>query len=145
MLSDLPGVVTVVASEADGAPEMAWGDSFFYYDPDDSIPPDKRWPFATIVIQNYPGFDEQSKLDRPDVFRLNLNVGRDRFEQLLGFPPSAFDDHRDEFDYAALDRVIPHPLYGQQGWVSVVVPGADTGGLVAELITHAHRWAQRHS
>ena len=29
----LPGVTVVTASEAGGAPEVAWGDSFFYYDP----------------------------------------------------------------------------------------------------------------
>jgi hypothetical protein len=29
----LSGVVAVTASEATGAPEVSWGDSFFFYDP----------------------------------------------------------------------------------------------------------------
>ena len=30
LVAALPGVVVVTASEAGGAPEVAWGDSFFY-------------------------------------------------------------------------------------------------------------------
>jgi hypothetical protein len=37
-LTDLPGVAVLTAGPANGAPEVAWGDSFFYYAPDDSIP-----------------------------------------------------------------------------------------------------------
>ena len=43
----LPGVDVLTASEATGAPEIAWGDSFFYFDPDRDIPGDRRFPFAT--------------------------------------------------------------------------------------------------
>jgi hypothetical protein len=37
-VASLPGVVVVTASRANGAPEVAWGDSFFFYDPDGDIP-----------------------------------------------------------------------------------------------------------
>ena len=73
----LPGVDVLTASEATGAPEIAWGDSFFYFDPDRDIPGDRRFPFATIVTKDYPGFDEASNVDREGVFRLNASVGRD--------------------------------------------------------------------
>jgi hypothetical protein len=33
-VSGLPGVVTVTASEENAAPAAAWGDTFFFYDPD---------------------------------------------------------------------------------------------------------------
>jgi Family of unknown function (DUF6194) len=141
-LSDLPGVVTTVASKENGAPEMAWGDSFFFYDPEDAIAADRRFPFATIVIQDYPGFDTESNLARPGVFRLNLSIGRSRFVELFGFPPASFDDHRGEFDFAELDRVIPHPLYGQQAWVSVLVPGEGTRDQLPGLIAHAYQRAK---
>ena len=45
----LAGVAVTVASEDNGAPEVAWGDSFFFYDPDGDLPDDRRSPFATIV------------------------------------------------------------------------------------------------
>ncbi len=131
-------MVALTAGQDNGAPEVAWGDSFFFYDPDDNIPADRRMPFATIVIKDYPGFDVASDLDRPGVFRLNLAIGRERFEELFGFAPAAFPAHRDAFDFTVLDRVIPHPVYATQGWVCTLVPGERTTDQVTALIAHAH-------
>ena len=139
-LSDLPGVVAMTASQESGAPEVAWGDSFFYYDPDGGG--DRRMPFATIVIKDYPGWDTESNLDRPGVFRLNLAVGRAHFEQLFGFPPAEFETHQSEFDFTVLDRPIPHPTYAKQGWVSILVPGEHTKDQLPDLISHAHQRAK---
>ena len=141
-LSDLPGVVVVTAGPDNGAPEVAWGDSFFFYDPGSSIPADQRFPFATIVIKDYPGFDTASRLDRPGVFRLNLAVGRERFEELFGFAPAGFASHEQAFDFTVLDRVLPHPVYARQGWISVLVPGDQTEDQVSALIHHAHQRAK---
>ena len=41
-IAGLPGVAAVKASEAIGAPEVAWGDSFFFYDPEGDQPADRR-------------------------------------------------------------------------------------------------------
>ncbi|GAA3394360.1 DUF6194 family protein [Cryptosporangium minutisporangium] len=126
-MSLLPHVTTVVADEAGGAPESNWGNYFFLIDDD------RMRPFASIVIRNMPGFDEESQLDRQGVYRLNLNVGREEFERLFGFPPREFEARRGEFDFAALDEVIPNPIYGAQGWVSVLNPNrtlSDVIGLV---------------
>ena len=143
-VAGLAGVVTTTADEANGAPESAWGDSFFFYDPDGNTEPDNRWPFATIVVSDYPGFDESSKLHRPGVFRLNIDVGRAAFAQLLGYPPAAHADHADEFDYAALDRLLPHPAYATQAWVSILNPD-QTRSQAQALLTQAHaRAAARH-
>jgi uncharacterized protein DUF6194 len=144
-LTDLPGVVMTTATEANGDPEVAWGDSFFFYDPDDNIPADRRMPFATIVVSDYPGFDVASNLDRPGVFRLNLAVGRARFEDLFGFPPAEFPEHERVFDFTVLDQVIPHPAYAKQGWISILVPGERTSDQVPVLIGYAHERARdRH-
>lgn len=142
-LAGLPGVVTLTAGPDNGAPEVAWGDSFFYYDPENIDPNWQTLPFATVVVNDYPGFDTASNLARPGVFRLNLSVGRTRFEQLLGFLPAAFDERQDSFDYAAFDTVVPHPVYAKQSWISIVVPGERTESQVGELIAHAYGRAKR--
>ena len=144
-IGGLPGVVVQTAGPGDGSPEVAWGDSFFFYDPDDAGPTARRFPFATIVTKDYPGFDTASRLDRPGLFRLNLPVGRERFTALFGFAPADVEDHRDEFAFDAPDRLVPHPVYGRQGWVSVVVPGPSTDTQVRELVAHAYEQARgRH-
>jgi hypothetical protein len=140
-LTELPGVVAVTAGQANGAPEVAWGDSFFFYDPD-NIPTGRRFPFATLVTKDYPGFDTASNLDRPGVFRLNLAVGRAYFEQMFGFPPAAFATHENAFDFTVLDRPLPHPVYAKQGWVCILVPGEHTKDQVSALIIHAYQRAK---
>jgi len=143
-VSALPGVDVLTAGEENGAPEAAWGDSFMYYDPDLNIPADRRFPFATIVVSDYEGFDTESNLNRPGVFRLNINVGRQQFEQLIGHPPAAQPQHQGDFDYAVLDTVLPHPAYGVQGWVSILNP-AQTAEQARSLLADAHtRAVARH-
>ncbi len=142
-VSGLTGVATVTASEAAGAPEVAWGDTFYFYDPDGDVPADRRLPFATVVIKDYPGFDTASNLGRPGVSRLNINVGRAVFEKLIGYPPAAHAEHEAEFDYAAIDRVIPHPLYAVQSWVAILNPGEKTGAQALDLLSGAYERAVR--
>ena len=145
IVAALPGVVVQTPGPGSEAPEIAWGDSFFFYDPDAVGGEARMFPFATVVTKDYPGFDESSRLDRPGAFRLNLNVGRERFTELFGFAPSAFAEHHDGFDYAADDVLVPHPVYGQQAWVAVVNPGPATQEAVRELVAVAHaRAARRH-
>ena len=143
LVTAMPGVVAVTASEENGAPPVAWGDTFFFYDPDAAGGEARRMPFATIVRNDYEGFDVRSELSRPGVFRLNVGVGRERFEDLVGHAPAAHERHHDEVDYAALDRLLPHPVYAAQGWVAIVCPGARTGALARTLLAEAHARARR--
>ncbi|MEU7908787.1 DUF6194 family protein [Actinoplanes sp. NPDC049118] len=135
----LPGTEQLVAGEESGAPEGAWGDRFYY------VGPDRRQPFATIVEHDVPGFDEASRLDRPGVFRLNLDLGRAAFESLFGFPPKDFEDHREDFDFARLDTWIPHPGYALYGFASIVMPGPQLLPELDRLLAIAHaRAVDRH-
>lgn len=140
----LPGAAVVTAGEGTGAPEAAWGDSFFFYDPD-GMPEARRLPFATVVVKDYEGFDTSSDLNRPGVFRLNVAVGRERFEAELGYAPAEHAGRAAGIDHAVLDEVIPHPVYAAQGWLSIVCPGPRTDEAARALIAHAHRRAaDRH-
>ena len=62
----------------------------------------------------------------------------------FGFRPADFPAHEDAFGFAVLDHLIPHPVYGKQGWVSVLVPGEQTEDQVRSLISHAHQRARIH-
>lgn len=114
----LPGVAQVIASEEGGAPEIAWGDRFFF------AGADRMRPFATVVTRDVPSFDELSRLDRPGVFRVNVELGRSAFEEVFGFRPAEVPARLAGFDVAAADVLVPHPAYGTRGWASVVAPTA---------------------
>jgi Family of unknown function (DUF6194) len=140
-VTGLPGVVAVTADEASGAPGVAWGDSFFTYEPGgDTL---SRMPFATIVTKDYDGFDTASHLDRPGVFRLNVAVGRARFEDLVGYPPAEHAGRFAGVDHTVIDELIPHPAYASQSWVAILNPGEATGALARSLLTDAHGQAVR--
>jgi hypothetical protein len=131
----LPGTVAVTAGEDTGAPEAAWGDTFFFYDPDDGGPEARKFPYATIVVHDYEGFDTASDLNREGVFRLNLWVGRELAGTYAG----------GQTDYTVTDRVIPHPVYAAQGWVSILNPGPATDEAARSLFAQAHAAAaERH-
>jgi hypothetical protein len=126
------------------------GNSFFFYNPDSSVPPDHRFPFVTIVTSDI--YDQFSNLDRPSVFRLNIGIGKQTFRSLFGTPklPSDRDgaaqngdgDQYSDYDFTALDQVMPHPVYGRQYWVSVLNPGEQTfEAKVRPLLAEAHELA----
>ena len=142
-VSGLPGVVTLTASEENGAPAAAWDDTFFYYDPEGNIAENQRLPFATVVTHDYAGWDTESELDRDGIFRVNIASGRSGFEQLLGYAPAEHAAHHDEYDYAATDTLIPHPTYAAQGWVSILNPAEQTSKHLRKLLDDAHRLAGR--
>lgn len=135
------GVDVVVASQESGSPEVAWGDTFFFYDPDRELSADHRFPFATIVTKDYGDFDCASNLNRPGVFRLNIGVSRETYRSLFGQPPStseADDVAGTSHDFTARDRLMPHPVYGKMFWVCVLNPSAQTFRPVQPLLAEAH-------
>lgn len=115
------GVDVVIASDA----------SFFFYNPDRALPPDHRFPFVTMVRSD--AYDQFSNLNRPSVFRLNIGIGKQTFRSLFGppKPPSGRDnaaesgDNSGDYDFTALDQVMPHPVYGRMYWVCVLNPSGE--------------------
>jgi hypothetical protein len=105
----------------------AMGAAFF------SLDPEKHWPnFATIVTTDEHDDGTPSQLSRPGVFRLNIGVGRATFERIAD--PSGADP-----DYAAFDRLLPHPVYAKQLWISILNPSDATfQDVVVPLLTEAH-------
>ena len=81
----LDGVLILRPGPGDGSPEIAWGDTFFYYSPS-GVVPQRTQPFATIVTKDYPG-DDESELDGPEAFRVNVAAGKEAFVRWTGHSP----------------------------------------------------------
>lgn len=136
----LPEVGVLRAGPENGAPEAAWGDVFFFHEPDGDPARRRPMPFATVVVKDYPGFDTDSRLDRPGVFRVNVCVGKELFEELVGHSPAthaAPATPAEAADPAQADRIMAHPLYAAQAWVAVVCPGEATSARLRELLSAA--------
>ena len=94
---------------------------------------ESHWPnFATIVTTDEHDEGTPSQLSRPGVFRLNIGVGRETYERHVG--PLT------DPDYAALDRVLSHPVCAKQRWIAILNPGRQTWDeIVKPLIAEAHQ------
>lgn len=108
---------TVIAS--------AMGATFFSLD-------ESHWPnFATIVTTDEHDMGEPSRLSRPGVFRLNIATRKPTFQRLVGGMENP--------DYSVLDRILPHPVYAKELWVSVLNPSRRTFEQhVKPLIAESH-------
>jgi hypothetical protein len=108
------------------------GTNFYFYNPDSNVPPDHKFPFVTLVTSDL--YDQFSNLSRPSVFRLNIGIGKQTFRSLFGTPslPSDRDgapvsgQAASDYDFTALDQVMPHPVYGMTYWVCVLNPSDQT-------------------
>lgn len=100
---------------------------------------EKHWPnFATIVWTDEHDEGAPSKLSRPGAYRVNIGVGKETFQRLVGSST--------EPDYAAFDRILPHPVYAKQRWISILNPShATVRDTVLPLLTEAHDRLAEHS
>ena len=109
-----------------------WGTFFL-------VRPDEKFPFATIVDRDDP-YDNLSRLDRPGVYRLNIGLGRETFRSMFGPPAEVMEKGH---DFAALDTLIPHPVYHRQYFISVLNPSDATFERLKPLLVEAHDIAAR--
>ncbi|HVH63952.1 MAG TPA: DUF6194 family protein [Candidatus Dormibacteraeota bacterium] len=135
--AEFPGVDIEIGSQERGSPEVAWGDTFFIYDPNREFEGSRRFPFATIVTKDYGEFDNASNLNREGVFRLNIGVSKETYERL--FPDEV------PYDFTSLDTLMPHPVYGQYHFVCVVNPSDTTFETLKPLLVEAYEIAVKRA
>ena len=121
ILDTFPGVET----------STNFGYTFFFYGSD------RMLPFATIASTGNE-HERVSNLDRPGVFRLNIGVSKPTFQSLFGADRA---DHKN-YDYTALDRIMPHPDYAAQSWICVLNPTPATFERVRAFLAEAYELAR---
>jgi Family of unknown function (DUF6194) len=108
-----------------------FGYTFFFYGSD------RMLPFATLASSDNEG-DRVSNLDRPGVFRLNIGVSKQTFQSLFGAQRVDLGN----YDYTALDRIMPHPDYAPQSYICVLNPSAATFERVRTFLAEAYELAR---
>ena len=118
----------------------AWGDSFFFYNPDRTSP-DEIY-FATLK-SNDDEYDNLSQLNRPGVFRLNIGISKATYRTLFGALARAASDAmgKPADDFTVVDQLLPHPVYGKQHWICVLNPSAATFETIQPLLAEAYTLA----
>jgi hypothetical protein len=113
------------------------GNTFFF------TGPGRVMPFATLVTDD--GYQTPWALPRPGEYRLNLGVGKQKFDEL--FPGAIGDDDSlvGSFSFTALDTLFPHPEYAGYGWVSLLNPSVSTFESLKPLIAEAYQLGLKHA
>jgi hypothetical protein len=124
IVENFPGVETTAA----------FGYTFFFYGDDHKL------PFATLAASDN-DYDSVSNLNRPGVFRLNIGVSKQTFQNLLGSDKVDLNS----YDFTALDTIMPHPHYAAQHFICVLNPSARTAETIPSLLTEAYEIAVRRN
>ena len=110
----------------------SFGYTFFFYRSE------RKLPFATLIASDY-DYDRISNLDRPGVFRLNIGISKQTFQSLFGTTKVDVSN----YDFTALDVIMPHPDYAKQHFVCVLSPSETTFERVGALLAEAYDIAVR--
>ena len=136
---DEASIMQYITDTFDGVhPVDAWGDTFFFYNPGREQPDEVY--FATLKSKD-DDYDRFSDLNRPSVFRLNIDITKATYHSLFGSPPSrhSADGSIDtSYDFTVLDQLLPHPVYGRMHWVCVLNPSDATFQAVQPLLAEAY-------
>jgi len=116
----------LLAEYSDTKAVSAWGESSIFYNPNNRLP--RGVYFATLKDKDGEN-DRASSLNREGVFRFNIGTIKELYQELIGPlparpPKGGVIDGR--WDFSTLDQIMPHPIYGWMGWVSVNNPSNKT-------------------
>jgi hypothetical protein len=104
-----------------------YGYNMFFYKSD------RKLSFATLISSDY-DYDHISNLNRPGVFRLNIAVSKQTFQSLLGTNEVNVKD----YDFTALDVILPHPGFAQYHFICVLSPSEGTFEKIRLLLAEAY-------
>ena len=110
----------------------AYGYDMFFYRSD------RKLSFATMISSDY-DYDSVSNLNRLGVFRLNIGVSKQTFQSLFGRDEVDVND----YDFTALDVIMPHPEYAQYHFICVLAPSEETFEKIRALLAEAYDIAAR--
>lgn len=111
----------------------SWGEKGIFYNPGNRL---KRGVYVLTVKEKDGDNDKGSRLDREDVYRVNIGVRKDTFIKLFGKIPErpckgGIVDM--DYDFSTTGEILPHPVYAWMGWICALNP---TEQLFEELKPH---------
>lgn len=116
----------------------AWGEQALFYNPGNQL---KRGTYFATVKEKNGENDQASQLDRTNVWRLNIGINKKTFEEMFGPAPARPPKGgiiEGEWNFAALDTITPHPVYGWMNWIAICCPSDLNWKHCQELLRDAH-------
>ena len=121
----ITGYITSTLEHVETAVNLGY--TFFFYRDD------QMHAFATIASTGNQ-YEKISNLDRPGVYRLNIGVSKEVFKSLFGTKKINVSD----YDFTALDTIMPHPDYSSQHFLCVLSPSEATFEKIRPMLAEAY-------
>ena len=119
-------------------PKSSWGETSLFYNPGNRLP---NGVYVCTIKEKDGANDKASHLDRPGVFRVSIGLLPHTYNALFGQKPSrpakgcvVCTGH----NYAALNELTPHPIYGWMSWAQILSPTEHEFDRIFPLIVEAH-------
>ena len=100
----------------------SWGERGIFYNPDGKL---KRGIYVLTVKEKDGDNDKVSKLDREDVYRVNMRVRKNMFSDMFGAIPKRPEKGGVvdmDYDFSIANTLLPHPVYAWMRWVCILKP-----------------------
>lgn len=120
----------------------SWGERGIFYNPGGRL---KRGIYILTVKEKDGEHDKSSRLDRKDVYRVNLGLRKGTFTQMFGPMPKRPDKGGVvdmDYDFSSVDTLLPHPVYAWMGWICVLNPSQERFEELKPLIQEAYEYAK---
>ena len=120
----------------------SWGEKGIFYNPDNKL---KRGIYILTIKEKDGENDKSSKLDRENIYRVNLGVRKETFCSMFGSIPKrpAKGGIVDmDYDFTQTDKMIPHPVYAWMSWICSINPSKETFEELKPLIAEAYEYAK---
>lgn len=137
------GIITYCLEQFDGVVlRESWGERGLFYNPNEQL---ARGVYVLTVKEKDGKNDRSSMLNRKDTFRVNVGLRKNTFIERFGYipaRPAAGEFVKMDFDFAALDTIMPHPVYAWMGWVCVLNPTEATFREFEVMIQESYEYAK---
>ena len=120
----------------------SWGEKGIFYNPNNTL---KRGVYILTVKEKDGENDKASKLNREDIYRLNIGVRKKTFINMFGEIPQrpAKGGIVDmDYDFTLTDKILPRPVYAWMAWICCLNPTENTFNELKPLIGEAYEYAK---
>lgn len=127
----------------DGVVEVSsWGERGLFYNPDGLL---KRGIYILTIKEKDGENDGSSNLSREDIWCLNIGLRKTTFQHLFGEIPKRPTKGKTvdiQYDFTAVNTLIPHPVYAWMAWVRILNPSEESFEQILPLIQEAYDYAK---
>ncbi|WP_294143879.1 DUF6194 family protein [uncultured Clostridium sp.] len=120
----------------------SWGERGVFYNPGNIL---KRGVYVLTVKEKDGDNDKSSNLNRENIYRVNLGVRKTTFAEMFGsIPkrPSKGGIVDMDYNFSAINQILPHPIYAWMGWICSLNPSEKTFEELKPLIQEAYEYAK---